>query len=137
MNNLNGHPNPIPWTWHPHLSGVTTAWLAQANGVSVRTISRWRQQANPADADVSSMSAQLGHTMAILRKPRSILPLWSRMAIAELAWGGASYSELARQFQCSESTVWRCVKRRSHSFAPLSVKRLLTPQQLNPSLLRK
>jgi len=132
MNNLNGNPTPNPGTWHPHLPGVTTAWLAEANGVSARTIHRWRLRANPAEADVSTMTAQLGHTMAILRKPGSMLPLWSRMAIAELAWGGASYTELARQFRCGESTVWRCVKGWSGGFAPLSGQRLLTRQQLGP-----
>ena len=24
----------VPWTWHPHLPGVTTSWLAHANGVT-------------------------------------------------------------------------------------------------------
>lgn len=133
MNNSKGITNPIPWTWHPHLPGVTTAWLAQANGVSVRTIRRWRQQADPADADLCSMTAELGCTMAILRRPGSMLPLWSRMAIAELAWRGANYTELARQFRCGESTIWRCVKGWSGSFAPLSGQRLLTRQQLDPA----
>ena len=133
VNNSTGIPNPNPWTWHPHLPGVTTAWLAQANGVSVRTIMRWQQRTNPADADVSSMTAELGCAMATLRRPGSMLPLWSRMAIAELARRGASYKELARRFQCGESTVWRCVKGRSGSFAPLSGQRLLTGQQLDPA----
>lgn len=137
MNNLNGIRNPIPWTWHPHLPGVTTAWLARANGVSVKTIRRWRQRATPADADVSSMTAQLGCEMATLRRPGSMLPLWSRMAIVELASKGASYSELAGQFQCGESTVWRCVKGWSGGFAPLSGQRLLTRQQLDPAPSRQ
>lgn len=132
VNNSQGILTPNPWTWHPHMPGVTTAWLAQANGVSVRTIRRWRQKTEPADVDLSSMTAQLGCTMAILRRPGSMLPLWSRMAIAELAWKGASYTELARQFQCGESTVWRCVKGGSGSFAPLSGQRLHTKQQLGP-----
>jgi transposase-like protein len=133
VNNLKGSLTPNPWTWHPHLPGVTAAWLAQANGVSVRTIRRWRQQADPADADLCSMTAELGCAMAILRRPGSMLPLWSRMAIAELAWRGASYTKLARQFRCGESTVWRCVKGLSGSFAPLSGQRLLTRQQLDPA----
>ena len=129
MNNLNGNQTPNPWTWHPHMPGVTVAWLAQANGVSVRTIRRWRQRYDPAGVDLSSMTAQLGRTMAVLRRPGSMLPLWSRMAIAELAWKGANYRELARQFQCGESTVWRCVKGVSGGFAPLSGQRLHTKQQ--------
>lgn len=137
MNNLNGNQTPNPWTWHPHMPGVTTAWLAQANGVSVRTIRRWRQRSNPADVDVSLMTAQVGYAMAVVRRPGGMLPLWSRMAIAELAWGGASYTHLARQFRCSESTVWRCVKRCSGSFAPLSGQRLLSMQQRNPAPSRR
>ena len=137
VNNSQGSLTPNLWTWHPHLPGVTTAWLADANGVSVRTIRRWRQRANPADADVSSMTAALGHAMATLRRPGSMLPLWSRMAIAELASKGASYTELARQFQCGVSTVWRCVKGGSGSFAALSGQRLLTRQQRGPAPVRQ
>ena len=137
VNNSKGSPNPNPWTWHPHLPGVTTAWLARANGVSVKTIRRWRERSNPADADVRSMTAELGCAMATLRRPGSMLPLWARMAIAELASKGVSYTELARQFQCGESTVWRCVKGWSGGFAPLSGQRLLTRKQLDPAPSRQ
>ena len=60
------------------------------------------------------------------------MPLWSRMAIVEFAWRGASYDELATKFQCGKSTVWRCVKGQSGGFAPLSGQRLLTRQQQAP-----
>ena len=86
-------------------------------------------KADPADADLNSITAEMGLMMAELRRPGSVLPLWSRMAIAEFAWQGASYDELATKFQCGKSTVWRCVKGRSGGFAPLSGQRLLTMQQ--------
>ena len=129
VNNSSGNGSPTPWTWHPHLPGVTKAWLAQANGVCVKTISRWRERSSRAEVDLSSMTAQLGQTMAILRRPGSILPLWSRMAIAELAWEGASYAELAYKFRCGRSTVWRCVKYQSEAYHMLSGSRLLMKQQ--------
>lgn len=110
VNNSRGDPSPNPWTWHPHQPGVTTAWLAHVNGVCVRTISRWRGKSKPAGADISLMTARVGLEMAVLRRPGGVLQLWSRMAIAELAWEGASYAELAKQFRCGKSTVWRCVR---------------------------
>ncbi len=109
--------------------GVTTAWLAHANGVSVRTISRWRRQSSPAEADLTTMTAEMGLEMSLLRPLGGMMPLWSRMAIAEFAWQGATYEELTTMFQCGKSTVWRCVKRRPGGFSPLSGKRMLTMQQ--------
>ena len=76
------------------------------------------------------MKAELGLEMALIRPTAGVMPLWSRMAIAEFAWQGASYVDLATMFQCSKSTVWRCVKGMWGGFAPLSGQRLLTRQQL-------
>ena len=121
--------NPTPWTWHPHMPGVTTSWLAAANGVTVRTINRWRKRASPADVNLSMLSAEIGLAMSLLRPAGYVMPLWSRMAIADYASKGASYVELAVMFRCGKSTVWRCVKRWPEGFAPLSGKRVLTKQQ--------
>ena len=121
--------NPSPWTWHPHLPGVTTAWLAVANGVTVRTINRWRRLSDPADIDLSFLTAETGLEMALLRPAGRAMPMWSRMAIAEYASQGASYVDLALMFQCAKSTVWRSVKRWPVGYAPLSGTRVLTEQQ--------
>ena len=134
VNNSSGNRSPTPWTWHPHLPGVTKAWLAQANGVCVKTISRWRERTDPADVHLNSITAEMGLAMAELRRPGSVLPLWSRMAIAELAWEGASYAELAYKFRCGKSTVWRCVKYESGAYHMLSGIRLLTKQQAQVSI---
>lgn len=117
------------WTWHPHMPGVTTSWLAIANGVTARTVNRRRLKADPADVDLSLLTAQMGLAMSSFRPSRSIMPMWSRMAIAEYASQGASYEELARLFRCSKATVWRCVKRWPAGYDPLSGKRVLTKQQ--------
>ena len=119
----------VPWTWHPHLPGVTTSWLAHANGVTVKTIERWRQKASPADVDLSILTAETGLEMATIRPARCLMPVWSRMAVAEYARRGESYAELATMFRCGKSTVWRCVRRWPGGFAPLSGRRLLTVQQ--------
>lgn len=121
---------PVPWTWHPHLPGVTTSWLAHANGVTVKTIARWRLKSSRADVDLTILTAEVGLEMAMMRPPRCLLPVWSRMAVAEYARGGVSYVDLATMFRCGLTTVWRCVKRWPGGFAPLSGRRLLTPQQL-------
>ena len=121
--------NPSPWTWHPHMPGVTTSWLAVANGVTARTINRWRKKANPADVDLSLFTAEIGLEMSLLRPAGSFMPMWSRLAIAEYASKGARYGELAQLFGCGKSTVWRCVKKWPRGFDPLSGKRLLAHQQ--------
>ena len=129
LDRMSGICNLTPWTWHPHLPGVTTSWLAVANGVSIRTIHRWRKHTDPVDADLSFLSAEIGLAMSLLRPARCLMPMWSRMAIAEYASQGVSYDDLSRMFQCGKSTVWRCVKKWPGGFAPLSGKRLLTKQQ--------
>ena len=129
MNSTPPVPTPTPWTFHPHLPGVTTSWLAVANGVSARTIHRWRTRTSPADVDLSLLTLETGLAMSLLRPAGSVMPMWSRMAIAEHASQGASYVELASMFRCGKSTVWRSVKRWPEGFAPLSGKRLLTKQQ--------
>lgn len=133
---MTGLRSPTPWTWHPHWPGVTTAWLALANGVSTKTIDRWRRQTNPADVDLAIITAELGLKMCLLRPPRTVMPLWSRMAIADFAAQGVAYNELAIKFRCGRSTVWRCIKRWPGGFAALSGQRILTMQQLAPMASR-
>ena len=120
----------VPWTWHPHLPGVTTSWLAHANGVSVKTIGRWRLKSSPADVDLAILTAEIGLEMAMVRPARCMLTVWSRMAVAEYARRGVSYADLATMFRCGLTTVCRCVRRWPGGFAPLSGRRLLTAQQL-------
>ena len=111
---------------------MTTSWLAHANGVTVKTIARWRQKTSPADVDLTILTAEAGLEMALIRPAKCLLPVWSRMAVAEYARRGVSYAELATMFRCGLTTVWRCVRRWPGGFAPLSGRRLLTSQQLSP-----
>src|SRR5690554_3177855 len=120
--------DPLPWAWHPHTLGVTTRWLARVNGVSVWTIQRWRRRNTQLPAALD-LSLELGLAMALARPPRGLMPLWSRMAIAEHAHNGVSYQELAKMFRCSKNTVWRCVTQRSTAFERMSGRRLLSSQQ--------
>jgi len=121
-------PNLLPWAWHPQTPGVTIRWLARANDVSVWTIRRWRRRyAQPPAA--LDLSLELGLAMALARPPRGLMPLWSRMALAEYAHNGVSDQELAKMFRCSKNTVWRCVRQRSTAFERMSGRRLLSSQQ--------
>lgn len=71
--------------------------------------------------------------MALQRKARGVLPLWSRMAIAELAAGGATYNELMAMFRVGRSTVYRAVHKVNGPYSPLSGQRILTStQRLGP-----
>ena len=114
--------------WHPLTSGVTTRWLASANGVSVWTIQRWRKRALAAGDQPPALeqTIELAIEMARLRPANGIMPALSRMAIAQLAHEGRSYKELMQLFACSEVTVWRAIKTRSQSFDVLTHERLLT-----------
>lgn len=116
-------------TWHPHMPGVTTSWLASANGVSERTIRRRRQKTDSSDFDLGILTLETGLELSMLRPSGGVLPIWSRMAIAEYAARGKSYNELSQMFNCSKSTVWRCIKRWPSAYDPLSFKRVLTKQQ--------
>ena len=98
--------------------------------MSVKTIERWRLKLSAADVDLTILTAEAGLEMALIRPAKCLLPVWSRMAVAEYARGGVSYADLATMFRCGLTTVWRCVKRWPGGFAPLSGKRLLTAQQL-------
>lgn len=115
------------------LPGVTASWLAEAHGCSLATVRRRRQRAAfgcPSSREfLAGMSAEKGLAMALARRPRGVLPLWSRMAIAEYAALGLSYSDLMRMFGIGRSTVYRALHHESTMFCPLSGGRKLTPSQ--------
>lgn len=125
-------PRPFP----ANMPGVTVAWLAKANKCSTRTIRRWRASLLLDDALGSEMVADLttdrAKEMALLRPTRGVLPLWCRLAIADLAARGSTYAELAEAFQVSMSTVRRAAKLAPQTFGLLTGQRLLTKQQAAP-----
>src|SRR5579864_206209 len=113
-------PRPFP----ADLPGVTVEWLARANNCSPRTIRRWRSSLPP-DAPVaaevlSNLTAEMARDMALLRPRRGTLPLWSRLAIAQLAAEGASYLELMQRFNVARSTVYRAIHRPPRAYCPLT-----------------
>jgi transposase-like protein len=119
--------------WPSDMPGVTTAWLARANGVSERTI-RWRRANKPtAPAKMrealSAIDAEMGCNMVLSRPPSAPLNYWTRMAIAERAHRGETYAELCKAFGVNKSTVWRCIHRMAKGFQPLSGTRVLTVSQ--------
>jgi hypothetical protein len=64
-----------------------------------------------ADVDLTILTPELGLEMALLRPPGSIMPMWSRMAMAEYAADGMTYADLAELFRCGKSAVWRIAGR--------------------------
>jgi hypothetical protein len=75
------------------------------------------------------MNVELGLQMALLRPPRGVLPFWSRMAIAELASQGKTYTELARLFRVGRSTVYRAIHQPCGAYFILTGVRQITKQQ--------
>ena len=128
--------SPFPRTFHPHLPGVTVAWLAHVNGVTPETIRRWRrttQRDDPAIGEfMAQMTLELAARMARLRPGRSLLPFWSRLAIAEYHRMGTDYDTLSRLFRCSRNTIWRALKHESSAFHTLTGERRLTHVQAAP-----
>lgn len=118
------------------LPGVTVEWLALANSCSVRSIRRRRVSPPPDDADaanlLANMTPQLAREMALLRPSRGVLPFWSRLAIAEMAAAGATYSNLMHIFKVSRSTVYRAIHRPTAAYCSFSGRRLLTIAQAAP-----
>lgn len=123
----------IARTYPFDLCGVTTSWLANANGCSTRTVRRRRISSRaPASATpkiLADMSIELAQEMTRLRPPRGLIPLWSRMAIAELAARGTSYTELMSIFGVGRSTVYRAIHCPTAAYCPLSGRRTLTKAQ--------
>lgn len=117
----------------PNFPGVTSAWLARANGCSVRSIHRWRARPDVESAAVtefwSSMTVELALEMALLRPRRGVLPFWSRLAIADFAARGATYADLMRMFRVGRSTVYRAIHRPSTAYCSLGGRRQLTQVQ--------
>lgn len=77
------------------------------------------------------MTPELAQQMAVLRAPGTILPLWSRMAICELAFHGTTYAELMQMFQAGRSTVYRAIQRPNLAFCGLSGHRQLSAAQMS------
>jgi len=126
-------PRPVPFD----LPGVTNSWIARANGCSVSTVRRRRlevvEDARCAEL-LANLSAETSLLMGRIRAPRGVLPLWSRMAIAEFAARGATYRELMKMFGVGRSTVYRALHRTSTTYAALSGCRQLTEVQARPIL---
>ncbi len=129
-------PMTTPRPYPASLPGVTVEWLARANGCSPRTIRRWRSSPSPDNGAIDHLLSQLtpevAMEMALLRPPRGTLPFWSRLAIAELAQRGATYSELMRLFGVGRSTVYRAIHRPCSAYCLVSGRRLLSPSEAAP-----
>jgi hypothetical protein len=124
------------------LPGVTIEWLAKANNCSARTVRRRRRASltpgSPAVAELlTNMTLELALEMALLRPPRGVLPFWSRMAIAQLAAKGATYSQLMQMFSVGRSTVYRSIHRAAAAYCPLTGRRQLTKAQVAPPPKRR
>jgi len=82
---------------------------------------------------LSDMTPDVARQMAMLRPRGGILPLWSRMAIAQLAAEGATYTQLMEMFKVGRSTVYRAIHRQSAAYSLLSCHRLLSHSQSAPA----
>lgn len=125
-------PRPVPFD----LPGVTYSWIAKTNGCSASTVRRRRGKGvcnNGARAELlATLSAETALLMAHARGPRGVLPLWSRMAMAEFAARGATYDELMKMFGVGRSTVYRALHRTTTTYSALSGCRQLTIAQSRP-----
>jgi hypothetical protein len=115
--------------WPADMPGVTTAWLASANGVSERTI-RWRRSRYKTPADeLPAIDLEIGLSMARLRAKGAHLCLWTRLAIVEWVSAGATYRQVAEEFGVSVATVGRAVRRGGRGYDPLACTRTLSSSQ--------
>ena len=111
------------------MPGVTTAWLARANGVSERTI-RWRRaKSKTQTAELPAVDIDTGLAMARLRAKGGHLCLWTRLAIAARVKSGAPYREVATEFGVSIATVQRAVGRGARGYHILAFTRALSASQ--------
>ena len=126
----------IPRAFPVDLPGVSTSWLAKANGRSSSAIARARRSlrclSEEAVAVVDGMTPELALAMAEFRPRRGMLPYWSRLAIAELASQGMTYATLMELFRVGRSTVYRAIQGQPRGYAPLSGRRVLTALQGAP-----
>ena len=126
----------IPRAYPADLSGVTTEWLAHANGCSAGTIRRERSALSSPSSEglaiLAGMTPELGLELAHLRPSRGMLPYWSRLAIAAFAATGSTYKELMVMFRVGRSTVYRALKARQGGYASLSGQRVLSGPQKAP-----
>lgn len=115
--------------WPADMPGVTTAWLARANDVSERTI-RWRRsRAATAPEAMPAIDAEIALEMTRDRPKKARLNWWTRLAIAERARTGETYRAIAADLGINKSTVWKCLRRQTVGFGPLSGERVMTAQQ--------
>lgn len=123
----------VPRNLHLHTPGVTASWLAHVTGVSTECIRQRRLRSDPHAPDATTALAALDPLAAAAwaraRPKRGSLPVWSRLAIAELRSQGAGYAELATLFGCGRTTVWRALKRPPNDYCTLSGRRSLTASQ--------
>jgi hypothetical protein len=118
------------------MPGVTTVWLASANGVSERTI-RWRRaRGNTPIADMPTFDLEAGLHMAQLRAKGAHLCLWTRLAIAERVKAGATLREAAEEFGVSIATAQRAVHRGERGYHLLTCTRTLTSSQIRNLKIR-
>lgn len=111
------------------MPGVTTAWLARANGVSERTI-RWRRgRAKTPIEDMPVIDLQLALLMALDRPDGSHITHWTRLAMMERVGAGEIYRAIAVEFRVSVATVQRSVRGKMRGFQPLNGKRVLSTSQ--------
>lgn len=115
--------------WPADLPGVTTAWLARANGVSERTI-RWRRvKCATAFQDLPLIDAKVALEMARGEPKGAHTIQWTRYAMMERAAAGAKYSAIAVEFGVSVATVQRSVQGGPRGYQPLSFRRVLSSSQ--------
>jgi hypothetical protein len=116
--------------WPADMLGVSTSWLARANGVSERTI-RWRRRNwMTSSADLPQVDAQAALAMARVRPVRGHLCLWSRLAILERVQAGVTYRQAASEFSVSIATVQRAVRKGFRGYDLLACTRVLSSSQI-------
>lgn len=115
--------------WPADMPGVTTAWLARANGVSERTI-RWRRAKSKTPIeDIPLVDAKIALDMAQGRPKGAHTVQWTRYAMMERVAAGETYRTIAAEFGVSMATVQRSVRGKMRGFQPLSFGRVLSSSQ--------
>ena len=116
--------------WPADMPGVTTAWLARANGVSERTI-RWRRaRVRTRIENMLTIDAQVGLELAQGRPKGAHVSLWTRLAMMERVANGGTYQSVAVEFGVSVATVQRSVRGYGRGFHLPSGVRVLSATQI-------
>jgi hypothetical protein len=115
--------------WPADMPGVTTAWLALANGVSERTI-RWRRAKYKTPPEgLPVIDADIALDMVRGRPKGAHIGLWTRLAMKERVAAGSTYRAVAAEFSVSVASVQRAVHRGGRGFQPLSFGRVRSASQ--------